>query len=250
MRTQKRSKALGVGILFLLLFIAFTFVVSQIDVQGIGPNGSLVGLASINGPARDLIGTNDLCYTVSEWLGYLSLLAAALFCVIGLAQWIGRRSLARVDRELIWMYVFFAVVVILYVLFDRVVVNYRPVLEDGELAASYPSSHTMLVFSVFGMAIAGRFGSIFGSRRLCTAACWISGILIAAMVAARLLSGVHWVTDIVGGLLLSCCVVAFYTACIRRRRRRGQSAARPSSAPAEPKLSEDDLLWPLRQKKP
>ena len=240
MKTKKRSRALGAGIVFLLLFIVFTYVVSQIDVQGIGPNGSLVGLSAVNGYARDLIGTNDLCYTVSQCLGYLSLLCAALFCVVGLIQWITRRSLAKVDRELIWMYVFFVVVVLLYVLFEYVVVNYRPVLEGGELAASYPSSHTMLVFSVFGMAIAGRFGSIFGSRGLRTAACWISGLLIVVMIATRLLSGVHWITDIIGGLLLACCVVCFYTACIRRRRRH----ARPSrpAEPVEPDFTEDDLL--------
>ena len=242
MRTRKSSRALSAGIIFLLLFIAFTFVVNQIDVQGIGPGGSLVGLSTVNGYARDLIGTNDLCYTVSEWLGYLSLLVAALFCVIGLIQWIGRRSLAKVDRELIWMYVFFVIVVLLYVLFEYLVINYRPVLEDGELAASYPSSHTVLVISVFGMAIAGRFGSIFGSRGLRTAACWISGLLIAAMIATRFLAGVHWITDIIGGLLLSCCVVCFYTACIRRRRRHTKGASpRPAEVPG-PDLTEDDLF--------
>lgn len=242
MRTKKSSRALGAGIIFLLLFIAFTFVISQIDVQGIGPEGSLVGLSTVNGLARDLIGTNDLCYTVSEWLGYLSLLVAALLCVVGLVQWISRRSLARVDRELLWMYVFFAVVVLLYILFEYVVINYRPVLEDGELAASYPSSHTVLVFSVFGMAIAGRFGSIFGSRGLRTAACWISGILIVAMIATRLISGVHWVTDIIGGLLLSCCVVCFYTACIRRRRRHVRTQVPRPAEPADPEITEDDLF--------
>ena len=223
MRTKKSSRALGAGIIFLLLFIAFTFVISQIDVQGIGPEGSLVGLSS-------------------EWLGYLSLLVAALLCVVGLVQWISRRSLARVDRELLWMYVFFAVVVLLYILFEYVVINYRPVLEDGELAASYPSSHTVLVFSVVGMAIAGRVGSIFGSRGLRTAACWISGILIVAMIATRLISGVHWVTDIIGGLLLSCCVVCFYTACIRRRRRHVRTQVPRPAEPADPEITEDDLF--------
>jgi len=242
MRTKKSRGALGAGIILLLLFITFTFVISQIDVQGIGPGGSLVGLSSVNSFARDLIGSNSLCYTVSEWLGYLSLLVAALLCVVGLAQWISRRSLAKVDRELLWMYVFFVVVVLLYILFEYVVINYRPVLEDGELAASYPSSHTVLVFSVFGMAIAGRFGSIFGSRGLRTAACWISGILIAAMVVTRLLSGVHWFTDIIGGLLLSCCVVCFYTACIRRRRRNVSSRTNPPAEPSEPEITEDDFL--------
>ena len=92
------------------------------------------------------------------------------------------------------------------------------------------------------MAIAGRFGSIFGSRGLRTAACWISGILIVAMVVTRLLSGVHWFTDIIGGLLLSCCVVCFYTACIRRRRRNVKPRTNPPAEPSEPEITEDDLL--------
>ena len=237
MRSKKSSRAVVAGVILLLLFLVFTYLISQIDVQGIGPGGSLVGFASVNGFFRDLIGTNSLCYTVSEWLGYLSLLVAALFCLCGLIQWIGRHSLRKVDRELIWMYVFFVIVVLLYVLFEYLVINCRPVLEDGELAASYPSSHTVLVVSVFGMAIAGRFGSIFGSRGLRTAACWISGVLIAAMIATRVLAGVHWFTDVIGGLLLAFCVVCFYTACIRRRRRHT-----PAPRPTAQEPGEDDVF--------
>lgn len=219
MQTRKRNRALATGILLLLLFVVFTALVSQVDVQGIGPNGSLVGMAHVNGPVRDLVGTSGFFYKISEVLGYLSLLVAALFCLCGLIQWITRRSLFKVDRELIYMYVFYVIVVLAYILFELFIVNYRPVLEDGELAASYPSSHTVLVVSVFGMAIAGHFGSIFGSRSLRRIACWISGLLIVAMVACRLLAGVHWLTDIVGGLLLAGAVLALYTACLRRRRR-------------------------------
>ena len=219
MQTRKRNRALATGILLLLLFVVFTALVSQVDVQGIGPNGSLVGMAHINGPVRDLVGTSDFFYKISEILGYLSLLVAVLFCLCGLIQWITRRSLFKVDRELIYMYIFYVIVVLAYILFEFFIVNYRPVLEDGELAASYPSSHTVLVVSVFGMAIAGHFGSIFGSRSLRRIACWISGLLIVAMVACRLLAGVHWLTDIVGGLLLAGAVLSLYTACLRRRRR-------------------------------
>ena len=239
MSSKKRSHALAGGLVLLLLFLIFTYAVNTIDVQGIGPGGSLVGLAGINGYARDLIGTSSLCYSVSEWLGYLSLLAAALFCLCGLIQWIGRRSLRKVDRELLWMYLFFVIVVLLYIMFEYLVINYRPVLEDGELAASYPSSHTVLVVSVFGMAIVGRFGSIFGSRGLRTAACWISGVLIVAMIATRLLAGVHWFTDIIGGLLLAFCVVCFYAACIRRRRPKAKLQRSPTRS--EPEFTEDDL---------
>jgi len=220
MKTNKKSHALGVGIFLLILFALFTGFVKMVDVQGIGPNDSLVGLATINGMVRDMIGTNDLCYLVTKLLGYLALLVAALFCLFGLIQWIGRRSLAKVDKELIFMYVFYVIVVGCYVLFEKFIINYRPVLEDGVLEASYPSSHTMLVFTIFGMAIAGRFGTVFGSKGPRIFFSWVFGILIVVMIAGRLLSGVHWVTDIIGGVLLSGAIVAFYKACINSCRKR------------------------------
>lgn len=222
MQTNKKSHALGIGLLFLILFLLFTLTVMFVDVQAIGPNNSEVGLASVNSTVRSLLGTdgvNELFYLMTKLLGYAALAIAALFCLFGLIQWISRRSLRKVDKELIFMYVFYVIVVGCYVLFERFIVNCRPVLEDGILEASYPSSHTMLVFTIFGMAIAGHFGTIFGSKGPRVLFSWLFGLLIVVMVVGRLLSGVHWFTDIIGSVLLSASLVAFYRACVCRCRK-------------------------------
>lgn len=217
MQTKKKSHALRVGILLLILFLLFTAAVKLVDVQAIGPEGSQVGLATLNQLVIQALGTNTanaLFSTLTELLGYAALAVAALFCLFGLIQWISRRSLRKVDKELILMYVFYILIIGCYVLFEKIIINYRPVLENGALEASYPSSHTMLVFTIFGMAIAGHFGTIFGSKSPRILFSWLFALLILAMIAGRLLSGVHWCSDIIGSILLSGSIVAFYRACV------------------------------------
>lgn len=216
MKQKKASGAVLAGLILLLLFLVFTAVLRIVDVSSPEPVGKPVGLSGINVAAHALCGESELFEKITSLLGYFSLLVAALSCLLGLIQWITRKKLARVDRELLWIYLFYIIVLALKVFFDKVlIINYRPILEEGLAEASYPSSHTMLVCTIFGMAIAARYKSVFGTEGLRQAACWISGILIVLMTVGRMLSGVHWLTDIIGSLLLSGAVVAFYTACIR-----------------------------------
>lgn len=220
MKEKKASGAAAVGIILLVLFLAFTAALTKVDVASPEPVGMPVGFSGWNLGVRNALGENSLCYTATELLGYFSILVAALSCLVGLFQWITRKKLSKVDKELLIVYGFYVLVVALKVFFDKVVIiNYRPILEEGLPAASYPSSHTMLVCTIFGMGIAARFQGFFGTKGLRTAVCWIAGLLIVIMTAGRLLSGVHWLTDIIGSLLLSGAVVAFYTACIRKCRR-------------------------------
>ena len=98
-----------------------------------------------------------------------------------------------------------------YLLFEKFAVNYRLVLIDGFLEASYPSSTTMLTLCVIPTAMLQLRRRIprAGLRRVIL---WMLGIFTAFMVVGRLLSGVHWLTDIVGGALLSAGLVALYAA--------------------------------------
>ena len=145
MSRNKRSFIFS-GILF-LLFIIFTVVVKIVDVHSIGPEGSLVGLATINNSFKDVLPLNETIYKVSEVFGYISLLIVAMYGIIGIKQLIERKSLFKVDRNILLLGMFYILVAIVYVIFEFVVINYRPVLLDG-LEASYPSSHTVLSICV------------------------------------------------------------------------------------------------------
>ncbi len=199
----------------LVLFIIWTVLVKVVDTAAIGPMNTVVGFSSINGAVHNALGTSDLWYSASGVLGYLAILLCGVFAVIGLVQLVQRKSLAKVDKKLIAAGVIYICVIIAYVLFDKVAVNYRPVIMPDETApeASYPSTHAMLGCVSYGIAAKllpeyiknKSLGSII--RPLC----WI---LAGLTVVFRLLSGVHWLTDIIGGVIISAFFLTlFYAAC-------------------------------------
>ena len=206
-----KKKKLRIAIALLVSFAIWTALVSLADVQAIGPEGSVVGFATLNGLVHKLTGVNWLLYTVTDWLGLVPVAVALGFAVLGLAQLISRKSLWRVDRSILALGAFYVVVIVAYLFFETVVINYRPVLIDGRLEASYPSSTTMLVMCVMPTAAIQLNARIKNNllRRIAT----ISIVAFTAfMVMGRLVSGVHWVTDIVGGALLSAGLVEGYRA--------------------------------------
>lgn len=192
-----------------LLFITLHILLCTVDVRAIGPLGSSVGLAGANGFVRDRIGASDTLYTLSKLLGILALAAAAAFALLGLWQWITRRSLRRVDGDLFALYAMYAAVLAVYLLYEVISPNYRPVAGDGGLAASFPSSHTLFAVSLFGSS-ALQLGHRIKNKHLRRAAVLACAICAVATVAFRFLSGVHWLTDILGGMLAGGALLCFY----------------------------------------
>lgn len=192
------------------VFAVYTIIVLTVDVQPIGPNGTKVGLAGLNSGLQAL-GYNEIWYRISEFLGLISLAVAGGFALLGAWQLFKGRSLRAVDKGIWLLGGFYVLVIIYYVFFDKVVVNYRPVLTEGELEASYPSSHTMLALCVlFTAAHQFHFRLKKWPRLLFwgTIACWA---VMVETVVCRLLSGVHWLTDIIGGILLSTALISLYS---------------------------------------
>lgn len=208
---KKRQKRLALALCLLAAFVGWTILVSLVDVAPIGPQGSTVGLATLNGLVRDLIGVRMELYVLTDWLGLVPILTALGFAALGLAQWIVRRSLLRVDRSILALGVFYAVVVAFYLLFELVAVNYRPVLINGILEASYPSSTTLLVLCVMPTA-AMQLRARIQHRMLGRTVVLAVIAFTVFTVLGRLLSGVHWITDIIGGMLLSAGLVMLYGA--------------------------------------
>ena len=150
---KKNKKALVWGACLLVAFVLWTVLIRFVDVRAIGPEGSSVGFATLNGFVHELTGVNWFLYTVTDWLGLVPIGVAFGFAVLGLVQWIKRKSLLKVDRSILVLGGFYIVVMAVYILFEMVVINYRPTLIDGYLEASYPSSTTMLVMCVMPTAM-------------------------------------------------------------------------------------------------
>ena len=206
---KETKKNFGIAAILLGAFVVWTAAVRLVDVQAIGPQGSAVGFATINGWVHDLTGVHMALYTVTDWLGLVPFGIAMGFALLGLSQWIKRRQLRQVDFSILVLGGFYLLVMAAYVLFEVFVINYRPVLINGCLEASYPSSTTMLVLCVMPttlMQLNARIKSQTLKR-------WVGfGItaFILFMVIGRLLSGVHWFTDIIGGALFSAGFVMLY----------------------------------------
>lgn len=206
---KKNRRSLYSSIFLLLAFLLWTIAVRLVDVRAIGPNGSRVGFAATNVFVHKVTGVHMLLYHITDWLGLVPIVMALGFALLGLVQWIKRKKLSRVDYSLFVLGGFYVAVMMVYVLFETVTVNYRPVLINGILETSYPSSTTLLVMCVIPTALMQVNSRMQSATRKKIVVLAMMGFLIF-MVAGRLVSGVHWVTDIVGGALLSTGLVMMY----------------------------------------
>ena len=193
-----------------LIFILFTVMVKTVDVQPVGPDRSKVGLASVNQCVFKFFGVNLLWYDITDWLGVFAIVFALGFAVLGLFQLIKRKSIQKVDCRILLLGVFYVMVIAVYLFFEVVVVNDRPIILSEILEASFPSSHVMFVNCIMATAML-QFHYYLRERK---AWLWMSDIvsvlIITATVIGRLISGVHWFTDIVAGILLSSVLIALY----------------------------------------
>ena len=193
----------------LVAFILWTVAICFVDVQAIGPQGSSVGFAGINQFVHNLTGVHFSLYVITDWLGLVPIFVCMGFGILGLTQWIKRKSICKVDYDILVLGGFYILTITAYLLFECVVINYRPVLINGYLEVSYPSSTTMLVMCVMPTAVM-QFQCRIKNRILRYIVTAIIRVFIAFMVIGRLVSGVHWLTDIMGGVLLSMGLVMMY----------------------------------------
>lgn len=198
---------------FGLLFVVLIAMLCTFDVQPIGPEGTEIGFAMLNSMVRGTLGESDTWYKISELFGYLSIASAGIFVILGAWQMISRKSLLKVDKRLYALAGLYAVTVFFYAFFEVVVINYRPIIEAGaeHVEASFPSSHTMLTCVIMGSAFV-MIGAYIKNRGLCFALKGLAVAVATVTVVGRLLSGVHWFTDIIGGVLISLALVTLFAA--------------------------------------
>ena len=196
---------------FLASFVLWTILVTKVDVAPIGPLDSAVGFATVNGLFHRFTGVHMGLYLLTDWLSLIPLGMVLGFAILGLTQWIQRKHLQLVDWNILTLGGFYAIVLAVYALFEVLVINYRPVLIDGQLEASYPSSTTLLMLCVMITCRMQLKHYIHRAalRRILSCAIFLFTVL---MVLGRILSGVHWLTDIIGGIFLSCGLILLYAA--------------------------------------
>ena len=198
---------MGLGLL--VLFIIWTVALRFVDVGAIGPQGSSVGFATLNKAIHNITGVHMPLYNITDWLGLIPICFIMGFGILGLCEWIKRRNLFKVDYSILTLGGFYFVVMAAYIFFEMFVINYRPILINGILEASYPSSTTMLVMCVMPTAIM-QFNARIKNSGFKKCVNILITAFIAFMVIGRLVSGVHWFSDIIGGAMLSSGLVLIY----------------------------------------
>lgn len=199
----------------LLLFFGLIYAIKNIDVNVIGPENTAIGLSKLNEFGHNLFGYKPLLYKISDYLGYLCIAAGTAVGIMGIVQLFKRKSFFKVDEEIYAFAVLLVVILTLYVVFEIVVINYRPVILEGDLhvEASFPSSHTVLSLCV-ALGVASLLNKYVESIRLrLTLKIVLYGLAILTTLL-RLISGVHWISDILGGSLISTCILLFFSGII------------------------------------
>ena len=207
------KRVLFIGSILAIAFAVWTALIQIVDVQPIGQNGTDIGFASFNHWFHKLTGVHMTIYTITDWLGLIPLFVCMIFGVIGMVQLVKRRSLFKVDYDIIFLGIYYIIVIFGYLVFEMIPINYRPILIEGFMEASYPSSTTLLVLSVMPTLIFQvnlRLKNVSVKKMICI----LTSIFSVFMVIGRLVSGVHWFTDIVGSVLLSAGLFCIYKAVV------------------------------------
>lgn len=198
----KDKKEIISGIMNIVIFMLWTFLIQTIDVRPSGVNGSDIGFSTINTWFHSVTGANMLLYTITDWLGLVPVFVCMFFGGMGFIQLLKRKSLLKVDFDIIALGFYYVIVIAGYLIFEMTPINYRPVLINGFMEASYPSSTTLLVLSVMPTLVL-QANRRFKNDTIKRITATITAIFTIFMVVGRLVSGVHWLTDIIGSIFLS-----------------------------------------------
>ena len=205
---MKKKRNIILCIVLTFFSMLYTILVKVVDVQAIGPKNSKVGFATLNNSFKNIIGNNMTIYKITEIFGYLIFIICLFYGCIGIYQLIKRKSFKKVDKEIYLVGSFYILLLLIYVLFEKLSINYRPILIDGELEASFPSSHTILAICVCTSSFI--IGSKYISKKYLDIVNISTFILMLIVFVGRLISGVHWLTDIIGGIIISIALIMYF----------------------------------------
>lgn len=208
---SETKKGLCITIVSLVLFNILMILLCFVNVKEVEPFGK-IGLYGFNNTYRhDYNKTLDI---ISDVLLYLSI-AAFVAAVVYFAYGLIKNKFKKVDYRLLVYFIITVCVVITYLIFDHVVkLNNRPNIIDGELEGSFPSTHVLMATYLL-LPLTTLFfkeGREKDTKKidLDTIVTTIAFVIIGAMFVLRLWSGMHWMTDCIGGVLLGVFYFGFY----------------------------------------
>ena len=208
---NKRKNLIITGTGFCIAFVVWTLLIKFVDVQPLGVNGTDIGFATVNARFHSLTGVNMILYNITDWFGLIPLIVCMIFGAVGFIQLVKRKSLFKVDFDIVVSGIYYVIVVVFYLIFELYPINLRPILINGIAEASYPSSTTLLVLTVMPTLVSLTVQRL-KSKNAKTIIRYATAVFCLFMIIGRVISGVHWITDIIGSVFLSTGLFCLYKA--------------------------------------
>lgn len=210
MKIANNKKTLYGALSGIMLIIILVFIVLLKKVN-VGTNGDKnIGLSKINLAIYNSLGTNKIMDIISTIILAMAGALALFFVVIGIIEVVKRKKLEMLDNSIKALALVYVITGWIYLIFDYIlVINYRPTAECISSSPSFPSTHTMLILMIFLTGITVLEGLIKNKKLLYSVEICF-GLLGILAIVTRMLSGKHWFTDIIAGILFAIMLYFFH----------------------------------------
>lgn len=185
---------LGCASLFLFILL---MILLNADKAVIAESGKEVGLSSINNLVKYSYKENlDL---MTDLLFYVTFTVVVFEGCLGIIQLVTRKSLFKVDKEIIIFGISLVVMVVLWLVFDHLLkINVRPIdANEG----SFPSTHVMMA-TFLALASHAFICMKYETRLPKYLSLVLAIIIISTITFGRVACGMHYITDVTGGLFM------------------------------------------------
>jgi len=189
------------GLSFLFIFI-LTIILLNFDKAVIATNGYEVGMSHVNNLVK--YEYKSWADKISDVLFYLTFIVPLLAVALGIYQLVKEKSLKKVDLVIIIFGVFLILAIIVWLLFDHAIkINIRP---THEIKGSFPSTHVFLT-TFFVLTCHGYLCYKYDNKLIKYLSLIIAIVIIIIMTIFRVIAGVHYITDVFGGVVIG---ITFY----------------------------------------
>ena len=143
-----------------------------------------------------------------------ALAVLGVFALLGLYQWITRKSFQKVDQNLRAFIPPIILMVVVYIIFGKfIILSVRP---DGSGEPSFPSTHTMVVATIFSI-VALNLKHYVRQKPLRIVLYIVMLILTILTAIGRVASNKHWPTDVACGLVFALVFTGIYYVLSKRK---------------------------------
>lgn len=199
---RRKSLDIIISILWLILLI-FTILVSFVDVKIFNVTNTKIGLYSLNKIFLVNSINSNYINIISNGIFLICLLVIILMLLLITFEYFKTK---KINKNNLNFFIHFLIMVLIWIIFDKIlIINYRPILINGNIEGSYPSTHVMVSTFVL-LFLSDQLKKIFKNDKIFYI---ISIGLIIIQSISRILLTMHWFTDIIGGLLIGC--LLFFT---------------------------------------